>query len=179
MPAVVLHWPLAALLLVAIATDLRSRRIPNVLVAVGLGLGLAGRLLDPGSPAGEALIAFFKGSGTGLLALMPLYLMRACGAGDVKLMAMVGGFVGPAVVLDAALWTLVSGGVLSLVFMLGRGVAAQTIENIRFLLTDLMVRARSGGGARLAPLATTAARLPYAVAIAAGTLIAVLHAGPA
>ena len=170
---------LAALLIVAIATDLRSRRIPNVLVAVGLGLGLAGRLLDPGSLAVEALITFFKGSGTGLLVLMPLYLMRACGAGDVKLMAMVGGFVGPAVVLDAALWTLVSGGVLSLVFMLGRGVAAQTIENIRFLLTDLMVRARSGGGARLAPLATTAARLPYAVAIAAGTLIAVLHAGPA
>lgn len=170
---------LAALLIVAIATDLRSRRIPNVLVALGLGLGLVGRLLMPGAPIGEALLTFVQGSGAGLLALMPLYLMRACGAGDVKLMAMVGGFVGPAVVLDAALWTLVSGGVLSLVFMLGRGVAAQTIENIRFLLTDLMVRARSGGGARLAPLATTAARLPYAVAIAAGTLIAVLHAGPA
>jgi len=171
-------WLLAALLLVAIATDLHRRRIPNALVALGLGLGLAGRLLDPGVPAGAALITFFQGSGAGLLVLMPLYLMRACGAGDVKLMAMVGGFVGPTAVCNAALWTLVSGGVLSLVFMLGRGVAAKTIENIRFLLTDLMVRARTGGGTQLAPLATTAARLPYAVAIAAGTLIAVLHGGP-
>jgi len=172
-----LHWPLAALLIVAIATDLRSRRIPNVLVALGLGLGLVVRLLMPGAPIGEALLTFVQGSGAGLLALMPLYLLRACGAGDVKLMAMVGGFVGPAVVLDAALWTLVSGGVLSLVFMLGRGVARQTLENIRFLVTDLMVRTQGGERARLAPLATTAARLPYALAIAAGTLVAVLRAG--
>jgi len=174
-----LAWTLVALLIVAIATDLRSRRIPNALVALGLGLALGWRLLMPGSPIGEALLTFFQGSGAGLLALMPLYLLRACGAGDVKLMAMVGAFVGPALVLDITLWTLVSGGVLSLVFMLCRGVVAQTLENVRFLVTDLIVRARTGGSPRLAPLATTAVRLPYAVAIASGTLVAVLRAGAA
>jgi prepilin peptidase CpaA len=98
--------------------------------------------------------------------------MRACGAGDVKLMAMVGAFVGAATVLHAALYTLILGGVLSLVFMMIQGVAAQVLANVRFLLTDWMLKLRNGQGAQLAPLAVTAARLPYAVAIASGSLVA-------
>jgi len=89
-------------------------------------------------------------------------------------MAMVGAFVGVQTVLTAALYTLLAGGLLSLVFMLGRGVAAQALANVRFLLTDWALRASTGQGARLAPLHTTAARLPYAVAIALGTGAALL-----
>ena len=91
------------------------------------------------------------------------------GAGDVKLMAMVGAFIGAPAVLVATLYTLLAGGVLSLLFMLGRGVAAQALANVRFILTDWALRAANGQGARLAPLETTAARLPYGVAIALGT----------
>jgi prepilin peptidase CpaA len=106
--------------------------------------------------------------------MLPLYLLRAMGAGDVKLMAMVGAFIGPAAVATAVLYTLLAGGLLSLVFMLGRGVAAQTFANIRFMLTDRAVRAASGQGSALPPLQTTAARLPYALAIALGTAAALV-----
>lgn len=105
---------------------------------------------------------------------MPLYLLRACGAGDVKLIAMVGSFIGAPAVLTAALYTLLAGGLLSLVFMLGRGVAAQTLANVRFMLTHWMVRAQTGEGVRFEPLQNTAARLPYAVAISLGTLAALV-----
>jgi len=77
-------------------------------------------------------------------------------------------------VLTVTLYTLLAGGALSLAFMLGRGVAAQTLANVRLLLTDWALRATTGQGARLAPLQTTAARLPYAVAIALGTGAALL-----
>lgn len=106
---------------------------------------------------------------SGLALMLPLYALRAMGAGDVKLMAMVGAFIGPGPVAWATLCTLIAGGILSIVYMLGRGVAAQTLNNLRAMLFDWTVRAGSGQGLRVAPLETTAARLPYALAIALGT----------
>jgi len=164
---------LAAALLGAVAFDLRSRRIPNRLVLAGVGLALvlhAVATATGSAPlAGRAWWAPFAGLATGLAVLMPLYLLRATGAGDVKLMAMVGTFIGAPATLGAALCTFVAGGLLSLAFMFGRGVAAQSLANVRFLLTDWMVRAGSAQGLGLAPLQGTAARLPYGVAIALGT----------
>jgi prepilin peptidase CpaA len=164
---------MAALLIAAMVFDLRSRRIPNRLVLVGIALALGthavawGAVLTP--LAGPSWWSPVAGLSVGLAFLMPLYLMRAMGAGDVKLMAMVGGFVGAPTVVTAAIYTLLAGGLLSLVFMFGRGVAAQTFSNLRYLLTDWMVRVGSAQGAEFAPLVKTAARLPYAVAIASGT----------
>lgn len=177
------QWMVMAVLAVicglAVRSDLQSRRIPNPLIVRGIVLAgvihvVAGIQLDPIQIAIDWKTPVL-GLLAGFAALLPLYLMRACGAGDVKLMAMVGAFVGPTTVLYAALYTLLAGGVLSLVYMLVKGVAAQTLRNVQFLLTDLFVRASSGGSVRLDPLATTAARLPYAVAIAAGTGMALLQ----
>lgn len=168
------------LLALAVGSDLLRRKIPNKLVVIGMLTALVTAIIEPWLPDGSSQANMdwttcLAGTGAGLLSLMPLYLMRACGAGDVKLMAMVGAFVGPTTVLYAALYTLIAGGVLSLVYMLAKGVAAQTLRNVQFLLTDLFVRAASGSSVRLDPLATTAARLPYAVAIAAGTGMALLQ----
>lgn len=167
------HALLTALLLSAVMVDLRSRRIPNTLVLVGLVLAFILHFISlaTGSVplAGTTWWAPLTGLLAGLAALLPLYLLRATGAGDVKLMAMVGAFVGVQTVFTAALYTLLAGGLLALVFMLGRGVATQTLANVRFLLTDWALRTSTGQGVRLAPLHTTAARLPYAVAIALGT----------
>ncbi|WP_041790135.1 A24 family peptidase [Rhodoferax ferrireducens] len=173
-----IHTLLAVMLLTVVIADLRSRRIPNTLVLTGLVLAFIAHTIALASGsvplAGSTWWAPLAGLLTGLLPLMPLYFLHATGAGDVKLMGMVGAFVGAPTVLSAVLYTLVAGGLLSLVFMLGRGVAAQTLANVRFLLTDWALRASSGQGARLAPLQTTAARLPYAVAIALGTGAALL-----
>lgn len=172
------HVLLTALLLSAVIVDLRSRRIPNTLVLTGLVLAFIAHTVALGTGsmplAGPAWWAPLAGLLTGLASLLPLYLLQATGAGDVKLMAMVGAFIGVQSVLTATLYTLLAGGLLSLVFMLGRGVTAQTLTNVRFLLTDWALRASTGQGARLAPLQTTAARLPYAVAIALGTGAALL-----
>ena len=169
---------LASLLLTAVVADLRSRRIPNTLVVTGIGLAFAAHAITMNTNtlplAGAAWWAPLAGLAAGFALLLPLYLLRATGAGDVKLMAMVGAFVGAPTVLATALYTVLAGGLLSLVFMLGRGVAAQTLANLRFMLIDWAQRAGTGQGAHLAPLQTTAARLPYAVAIALGTGAALL-----
>lgn len=167
---------LAALLLAAVVSDLRARRIPNSLVATGIVFAFAAHALAMGLGsvplAGPAWWSPLAGLAAGFALLLPLHLLGATGAGDVKLMAMVGAFIGAPSVLVATLYTLLAGGLLSLLFMAGRGVAAQTLANLRFMLTDWAQRAGSGQGVRLAPLQTTAARLPYAVAILLGTAAA-------
>lgn len=169
---------LTTALVAAVVGDLRSRRIPNRLVLAGFAvaaLAHGGSILFGAWPlAGSAWWSPLAGLAVGFALMLPFHLLRAMGAGDVKLMAMVGAFIGPGVVATAVLYTLLAGGLLSLAFMLGRGVAAQTISNIRFMLTDWAVRAGNGRGARLPPLQTTAARLPYAVAIALGTVGALI-----
>jgi hypothetical protein len=46
------------------------------------------------------------------------------------------------------------------------------LSNVRLLVTDWLQRAGTGRGLALSPLQATAARLPYAVAIACGTAAA-------
>ena len=109
---------LGALLLLAAASDLAARRIPNLLVVAGLLLAAGGHALSLATGqhplAGPRPGAPLAGLVAGGLALSPLYLLRGCAAGDVKLMAMVGAFLGAATALEATLATLVCVGLLSL-----------------------------------------------------------------
>lgn len=160
------------LILVAIAAgfDLKSRRIPNLLVLVGLVLSYILQIYfnTSGSSIG------FKAWGLGLLVgfgpFLPLYLLRAMGAGDVKLMAMVGSFLGPVSALGAVLTTLVVGGVLAIAASLWSGVLRHTLSNVRVVMEQTMLKTLYGGVQLEGPPVSTG-NLPYAVAIAAGTLI--------
>ena len=164
---------LSALLGVALHCDLRTRRIPNSLVLTGMALGL---LFQAGAPAGDGLLAAHHagsrglafaalGAVVGLALLMPLHLLRALGAGDVKLFAMAGVWLGPVPIAHAALWTLLAGGALSVATALGAGRMRSVASTTRTQFGALLWRLPEAS-----PAAPSGAgmRLPYAVAIAAG-----------
>lgn len=189
-----LHAPLTLLALVtlvltAVVCDLRTRRIPNTLVAVGIALGLLFQIVacmggdhfvnSVGAPGiGSALL----GGLTGLALFLPFYALRTMGAGDVKLLAMIGVWLGPQHVAWAALWTLVAGGVLALLVALGTGVMRQVLANLYTMLFSSLIQTRtSGGGVEMSTPELTTGRLPYAVAIGCGTAIeltfVLMHSG--
>ncbi|NML15297.1 hypothetical protein HHL10_09925 [Azohydromonas sp. G-1-1-14] len=170
---------LAALLLLAAASDVRSRRIPNMLVVYGMSLALcfhglapSGTELFPSSTSG--LVPALAGGLTGLALFLPLYILRTLGAGDVKLLAMVGTWLGTQGVLYAAFWTLLAGGVLALGMAMATGVLRQVGRNMARLLGSMAMRAGSAG-LLLQPKAQTTGRLPYAVAIAIGTTVELIR----
>jgi prepilin peptidase CpaA len=81
-----------AFVVAAAGFDVRTHRIPNWLVLLGAVTCIAGQMIQP------ALLGFgsagaLKGIAVGFAILLPLYLLRATGAGDVKLMAMVGAYL--------------------------------------------------------------------------------------
>lgn len=158
---------LAVLLLAAVWTDLASRRIPNQLVYAGVAVGLACQAV---LPSGEGVVIGLQGMGLGLLLFLPLYALRAMGAGDVKLMAMVGAFVGPQHVVGAVLAALVAGGVMAVVMTIKHRAVRRLIDNLRLMLTGSMVRLASGQLPVPEQPAVSVGKLPYAVAIAAGSL---------
>jgi prepilin peptidase CpaA len=104
--------PLCALVLLAAGRDLAERTIPNKFIAVALLCALAAHLAA-GSPRWHPV----AGLATGLLLFLPLYLAGGMGGGDVKLMAAVGAFAGPALAFQIALATCIAGGALSLGFL--------------------------------------------------------------
>jgi len=107
-------------LAVAAVIDLRSQRIPNVLtIPTALG-ALAYHLLTQG-PGG--LWGSLAGLGLGLGLMLAPFLFRVMGGGDVKLMAAVGAWVGPQVVLVAFLLTSLAGGLYALAVLAGRSDA--------------------------------------------------------
>lgn len=167
-----LSWCLlAAVLLLAVVSDIRRRRIPNQLVLYGLLMGLAlqtiappgqGLLQDGGLGLGAALMGGFAG----LALFLPFYLLRVLGAGDVKLMSVVGVWLGASAVLQAGLWTMIAGGVLALMMALASGTLRQTLIN-SFVALSTRTAPHLDAPSRSA----RNMRLPYAVAIAVGSAV--------
>ncbi len=169
--------PMALLLLAVVREDVRHQRIPNRLVFWGAGLGVLLNTFWPEGqgfvsqlPGGLGFLGAIEGLAIGLAALLPLYLLRAMGVGDVKLMAMVGAFLGPDDVVGAVLGTFLAGGVLSLGYAWKIGVLRRTLQNIRFIVYSSAVKIAGGSVPTLDGAPETAAKFPYAVAIAVGTL---------
>ncbi len=165
---------LLVMLVVAAAwMDVLNRRIPNALVIPGAVLGLAVAAAAAG--AGGALSAL-GGLAIGLALMLPLYLLRAMGAGDVKLMAMVGAWLGPAEVVSAALLVFVAGGLLAVMAALWRGKLRELAANLRVMLFGSLVNAMSGTGATVVAPAQSVGNVPYGIAIAIGTIAEVVLA---
>lgn len=179
--------PLVVFLLLAVWHDVRMHRIPNRLVLIGVVSGL---LLNTVLPQGYGFISalpgaigFWKalaGLGLGFALLLPLYVLRAMGAGDVKLMAMVGAFFGPNAIIGAILVTFIVGGVLTLLVVGRNGKLRLLLGNLRTMLVLSFIKStvlHQMPKVDAAPV--SAGKMPYGVAIALGTFsyIALEHGG--
>ncbi len=94
------------------AIDLRTRRVPNPLT---MGLAAIGVLYAAVGIGGLSIGASLGGLALGLALMLPGHLIGATGAGDVKLFAAAGAFVGPAHILTAFLYTALAGGAIAIV----------------------------------------------------------------
>src|SRR5690348_16655973 len=91
--------------------DVRTRRIPNALTFGGAALGV---LMATIAHGGSGAISSLLGLIVGLALFLPFWLLRGLGAGDVKLMAALGAWLGMPVVLMVAFYTALAGGALAI-----------------------------------------------------------------
>jgi prepilin peptidase CpaA len=172
---------LLSLLVVAAWHDIRSRRIPNALVFPGAVAGVLSNTLLPQEMGGIGVFDSLAGLGLGLVLLLPLYLLRAMGAGDVKLMAMTGAFLGANGVAGAFMYVLLAGGLLALAMAWRQGKLSMLLRKIKVVPFAIGSSAESDsrdtsstaylsrGGNNLPTPPAKFSKLPYGVAIASGT----------
>lgn len=158
---------LAATVCVAAVTDLLSARIPNWLTLPMAALAI---LLHATSGGATGLWTSLAGLLTGFALLIGLYALGGTGAGDVKLLATVGAFVGPQRVISIFLYTAMLGGIYALGIVVYSLIAkagwAGTGRRLRAEGTTLFL---TGGDVQ--PLAATLRSYPklrYAIVIALG-----------
>jgi prepilin peptidase CpaA len=163
----------ALLTLVGIAafSDLRERRIPNAITLIGLLVALGLRAV-----AGpDQLFAGLGGLGVALVVVLPLFAVRGMGGGDAKLLMMVGAFFGAKGFLVALLATAVFGGLLSVVAAARRQALVPALVNTAALGKWVFTGGRRGE--RRALSSPGVLDVPYGLAIALGSLVAVVLGG--
>lgn len=161
---------LMALLLIAAASDIKTRRIPNWLVFGGALYALLYNAFFPLYPKDNGLLFALGGLGVGLAALLPAYLFRVMGAADVKLMAMVGAFLGTWTTVAAVLAALIAGGVLAVGLAIYSGRFVLMLRNVAMMFRGTMLTLATGVGGLTVHDGPSAGKMPYGVAIAAGTI---------
>ncbi len=147
------EWgPVLVMVVAASVTDLLSHRIPNAITIPFLGLGL---LAGAWTGGWQGLGRSAGGIGVAVLLVSAFCLLGGMGWGDLKLCAAVGAWLGPNRMMYALIVTAVAGGVAALVVLLWRGAGYKL-------------------PARLSIHDPGALKIPYAPAIAIGTLFALL-----
>jgi prepilin peptidase CpaA len=158
---------LMILVVSAAVTDLAIRKIPNLFLLLAWCAALGLYLCDttPASSIGSAL----GGAVVGFALFLPLYAARGMAAGDVKLMATVGLFLGPAETAHACILTWCVGGAMALVMILFTGRWSDAYANLRSLLLPMLLR--TGPPAQQTSLKRpSVGAMPYGFAIALTTL---------
>lgn len=160
---VLLALSVTAFCLAAAISDLRTRRIPNALTLSGFTLALVLR----GVAGGPALVGGLVAAAIAFALAVPLVAAGGLGAGDAKLLAVVGAFLGPAA-LPTALWvTALVGGAMALVFAFRRGVLTETLGHGWTLIRRALGRKDASPRTLTTPGALA---IPYGVAIAVGAV---------
>ena len=159
---------LIIILLIAVIFDIRFHRIPNWLTFPTLIIAIAYHVWTRGF---AGLVFGFAGLLVGIAVLSIPYLLGGMGAGDVKLMGAIGGFLGPKNVLLAFLCSAIIGGLYAILLLALRGKMNEILKRYgtilkTFLLTQKFIYV-GPAPQKHAP------RVYYGVSIALGTIISV------
>lgn len=171
-PNLLVHFDATLVAIAAAIVDVRQHRIPNAITYPAIGLGMVIRCSLYGwrglaSAIAGAMVA------TGIMFLF--YCVKAMGAGDVKLMAAIGSLVGLTELGTVLAATAIAGGVMATIYVCYRGRFGSTLRSVASV-----VLFHSESGLRPHPRVNlnnpAALRMPYGLAIAAGSLYALLAA---
>jgi prepilin peptidase CpaA len=160
---------LFGVLIIAVITDIRSNRIPNWLTFPAMIMGLGLNYISAGA---HGLLFGIEGLFLGIGLFIIIYILGGMGAGDVKLMGAVGAMLGPQMVLWAAFYTAIIGGIyaLAVIAFHPRTKTTRTalIETIKGVIYSKSLKYNKPNNGEIPP------KLCYGVAIAIGTIAAVI-----
>jgi prepilin peptidase CpaA len=161
-------WLVSATLVVAAVIDGWKLKVPNWLTFPMILAGWAyGGWAGGWAGLGYSVLGTFAGLGM----LLPLYAIGGMGAGDVKLLAGVGAWVGTTITFHAFCWSTVIGGLIALAMVLYRRTWAKHRDNFMLIVHEVLTVGSPGElSARAAERKSSMLLLPYGIPIAIGSI---------
>ena len=162
-----------AFVAICIATDVRTRRIPNLVCGLGMVTGLAINTIHGG---GAGLLASASGLLLAVALLLFPFAMGGLGGGDVKMMGAIGALLGPRATLDGVLVGMMLGGAVMMIHLARQHRLRETVVNVGTMATASVL------GGSLEPLRVSAAQpgaiaLPYSIPLGLGTIAVLALSG--
>jgi len=163
----------AAILLICVITDIRSRKIYNWVTFPAM---LAGLVINVWRNGPTGILTSLEGFGVGLIALILMAVLQLVAIApmrfaDVKLLCAIGMITGPHFGLYTLILTAICGGVLGLIYAAQRGVLKDTVTNLKVAL-QVSAAIQSSDGLKHMVDSSKAGYMPYAPAIACGAVAA-------
>ena len=147
----------------AAVLDLRTGRIPNPLTATVAAAGVG---LSAFGLTGQSMAGALAGAVVGFALMLPGHIFGGTGAGDVKLLAALGTWLGPGGVLMAFLYSAIAGGVLAVAHAVNRKRFGTTLTR-----TARLMAAREGAKDEI-ERAADGSRFAFGPALAVGAVLA-------
>ncbi len=165
------EWTLVLMvpaILYAAWIDYAQHRVPNWLTA---SIASAGLVMQAAYFGANGLTTGLLGLALGFGVLIVPWLMHGMGAGDVKLMAAIGAWLGPWLTLVSFAVGAVLGGVAAVLMITGSGKTAHALANIQTIMTKVKrVDTAFGEFGSARSFGQTSQLLPYGVPLTFGTI---------
>ncbi|MGJ7919800.1 A24 family peptidase [Neobacillus sp. LXY-4] len=170
---------LGLVLSISFVTDIKKRRILNIITLPAILLGFVYNTITLGW---EGFLFSGKGFLVGLGFLLIPYLLGGMGAGDVKLMAAIGALMGTTFTFYSFIYTGLIGGIIALILIIKSQGLWNLLKSMSFVLKSFFFRLlflRSDLGEIVVNKNKSKIAFPYGVAIVLGTVLAyLLEGGP-
>jgi prepilin peptidase CpaA len=163
---------LICLVLIAVVVDLKTRRIPNILIGLGLVLAIGYNIYTSGL---SGTLFSLKGLGVGMLLLILPFMSGGMGAGDVKLLGMIGAFKGTWFVFNAFIFMALWGGLIIIIILIHK---KQLVHTFKKIISGLLLLPMGLGKAyNHMDKGELAIYYPYGLAIGLGVITCFIKGG--
>ncbi|MEN6457325.1 MAG: A24 family peptidase [Thermoguttaceae bacterium] len=178
LPSVAQHWPvwlLSGVLVLAAVIDGWQLRVPNWIT---LPLVVSGWAYGVACFGWEGLLWSLFGTIVGLMLLLPAYAIGGMGAGDVKLLAGVGAWIGSTDTLYAFCVSAIVGGVIAVLMVPWRRQWRHHVAQFWGITQEILIIKNPNALSEIAAgRKSSMLLLPYGIPIAIGSIAYFAWAG--
>ena len=149
----------------AVILDLRTQKIPNIWLCLGWMGGLGYQYL---TAQGQGMKHFAAGSLLPVILLWVLFYFRMLGAGDIKLLSVLGGIMGTPAILLCVIWSVIFGAVLSVGVII---ICGDLMQRLHYFTNYLKTYLHTGKRVPYRKEGSRTEHIHFSVAILMGALL--------